>query len=533
MKFTISIFTGVLFTALSANAATITSKMPTLSDGCYQISDAAELYGFADIVNGSGEGNPQGNVCGKLTQDIVVNESVLNSEGDLNSQKDFVPWAPMKDFSGKFDGNNHVIYGLYFNGSGDKSVGLFENASGFQILNLGLEDFYFAGKENVGAFVGFVNDYSKNQMEITNSYAAGLVEGESGVGGFIGSATWHKGSLYISNSYNLSMVNGLHSVGGFIGSKYEDDVYIIRSYNSGDVSGKSSVGGFVGWASRGFLEIDQSYNAGKVVGQMYVGGLLGKATSFEYALFKNVYNKGAVEGGSSVGGLVGYGEGADLIGGGVTIANAYNAGHVFYDADSSQKAGTIVGYGYGDGDIVFDNCFYLKQDGLVAASVADTTSKEIDAFAVTEDQLMDGLVADSLRGWVEKYRNGTVVEDGANGLVWAKDSAGSHVLPHFNWENATGSSVVESSSSVELSSSSEQTTPFERMPLPQFSVSIVNRTLQVAGARAGDRYALFDMQGNVVLRGTANSANFSIAVPVSGHYVLRIGNGTRKVTVGN
>ena len=168
MKFTISIFTGVLFTALSANAATITSKMPTLSDGCYQISDAAELYGFADIVNGTGEGDPQGKVCGKLTQDIVVNESVLNSEGELNSQKDFVPWVPMKDFSGKFDGNNHVIYGLYFNGNGDKSVGLFENASGFQILNLGLEDFYFSGKENVGAFVGFVNDYSKNQMEITN-----------------------------------------------------------------------------------------------------------------------------------------------------------------------------------------------------------------------------------------------------------------------------------------------------------------------------------------------------------------------------
>jgi hypothetical protein len=66
-----------------------------------------------------------------------------------------------------------------------------------------------------------------------------------------------------------------------------------------------------------------------------------------------------------------------------------------------------------------------------------------------------------------------------------------------------------------------------------FGVSVVNRTLQVAGARAGDRYVLFDMQGNVVLRGTANSANFSIAVPVSGHYVLRIGYGTRKVTVGN
>ena len=66
----------------------------------------------------------------------------------------------------------------------------------------------------------------------------------------------------------------------------------------------------------------------------------------------------------------------------------------------------------------------------------------------------------------------------------------------------------------------------------QFSVSVMNRNLQVAGARVGDRYVLFDMQGNVVLRGTVNSANFNVAVPVPGNYVLRIGYGTRKVAVG-
>ena len=66
----------------------------------------------------------------------------------------------------------------------------------------------------------------------------------------------------------------------------------------------------------------------------------------------------------------------------------------------------------------------------------------------------------------------------------------------------------------------------------QFSVSVMNRNLQVAGARVGDRYVLFDMQGNVVLRGIVNSANFNVTVPVPGSFVLRIGLGTRKVTVG-
>lgn len=532
MKYAVSTFVGFLFVALSANAATITPKTPALVDSCYQISDAAELYGFAAIVNGVGEGNlPQENVCGKLTQNIVVNEAVLDSEGKLNSQKDFVSWTPMKNFEGIFDGNNHVIYGLYFNDSNEDHIGLFASASGAKILNLGLEDFYFGGKDEIGGFIGFVNDYSKDPMEITNSYAAGLIDGGASVGGFVGNAAWQKGAVVISGCHNLSMVNGTYHVGGFIGSLYEDEAEIINSYNSGVVSGTSSVGGLVGTAGRAIAKINQSYNAGRVAGQLKIGGLVGNVNSYGYALLVNVYNKGPVEGTSRVGGIVGYEEGVDHIGGGVTLLNAYNAGRVTFSADSSQKAGTIVGYGYGDGDIVFDNCFYLKQDELVAASVADTTSKEIDAFAVTEDQLMDGLVADSLRGWVEKYRNGTVVEDGANGLVWAKDSAGSYVLPHFNWENATGSSVVESSSSVELSSSSEQTTSLELTLVPQFSVNVENRNLQVAGARVGDRYALFDMQGNVVFRGTVNSSNFNMVVPVSGNYVLRIGNGCRKVSV--
>ena len=67
--------------------------------------------------------------------------------------------------------------------------------------------------------------------------------------------------------------------------------------------------------------------------------------------------------------------------------------------------------------------------------------------------------------------------------------------------------------------------------VPQFSVSVVGRTLQVSGARSGAKYALFDMQGNMVLRGTANSASFNVNVPMPGRYVLRIGNAIRNVSV--
>ena len=57
-----------------------TPTTPTLGDdGYYSIGNAAELYGFAEIVN---NGNATANA--KLTADIVVNENVLAANGDAN-----------------------------------------------------------------------------------------------------------------------------------------------------------------------------------------------------------------------------------------------------------------------------------------------------------------------------------------------------------------------------------------------------------------------------------------------------------------
>ena len=62
------------------------------------------------------------------------------------------------------------------------------------------------------------------------------------------------------------------------------------------------------------------------------------------------------------------------------------------------------------------------------------------------------------------------------------------------------------------------------MPLPQFSVSVVNRTLQVAGARAGDRYVLFDMQGNLVAayRFAGESFSQDLSGLAFGAYIVRV-----------
>ena len=62
-------------------------------------------------------------------------------------------------------------------------------------------------------------------------------------------------------------------------------------------------------------------------------------------------------------------------------------------------------------------------------------------------------------------------------------------------------------------------------------VSIVGRTIQISTASMGDKYVVLDLQGHVLLSGRVESANFNIAVPSAGSYLVRVGNVTRKIQV--
>jgi Listeria-Bacteroides repeat domain (List_Bact_rpt). len=89
------------------------------ADSCYEISDVAELYGFSALVNGKfakDEKHPD-YICGKLTQDIVVNKNVLKRNGTLDSARmqEFFSWSTINFYNGLFDGQGHTISGLYAN----------------------------------------------------------------------------------------------------------------------------------------------------------------------------------------------------------------------------------------------------------------------------------------------------------------------------------------------------------------------------------------------------------------------------------
>ena len=59
--------------------------------------------------------------------------------------------------------------------------------------------------------------------------------------------------------------------------------------------------------------------------------------------------------------------------------------------------------------------------------------------------------------------------------------------------------------------------------VPKFSAFVNGRSLQVSGARIGANVNLLDMQGRVIYNARVNTSNFSMMVPRSGSYVLRIG----------
>ena len=64
-----------------------------------------------------------------------------------------------------------------------------------------------------------------------------------------------------------------------------------------------------------------------------------------------------------------------------------------------------------------------------------------------------------------------------------------------------------------------------------FTVKALNRGVQIAGAKIGSAYAIFDMQGKVLKMGRVESADFNIVMPQTGFYLIRIENYTRKFSI--
>lgn len=299
---------------IAGAAITPSSNLDTDTDGCFLIRDAADLYGFASKVN------EDPTVCGKLTNNIIVNHNllgedklpsacsdakacVLNSESDAAEKfKNYELWTPINEFKGSFDGNGFYISGLLsvvFNYEYNSGVGLFANSASTAVIkNLGLVDSYLYSHSGVvGGFIGL----AKGDVQIENCYTTSTFYANNrGAGGFIGVLGDGNGAfnVTISNSYFDGFIIASQNSGAFISqavSSYGNGMAeITNSYSIGlymnHNSNETISSSFIGAAEGIGVNVQNVYTFGKFVGSD--GGASSFKVSNSFYLGNDEYSGG-------------------------------------------------------------------------------------------------------------------------------------------------------------------------------------------------------------------------------------------------
>jgi filamentous hemagglutinin family protein len=365
-------------------------------------------------------------------------------------------------FTGTFDGAGHTIANLTIDDTTNRHVGLFGDASGATIENVGLTgetvtstiDYadvgglagiatgtiagsYITGTVgganygDVGGLVGLnsgaaiTNSYATSGVTsgdgsnagglvgylssgtITRSYATGTVS--NGSYGYAGGLVGYLNSGTITGSYATGSVTGVgqEDIGGLVG--YSDGT-IEASYATGLVTGTASdIGGLLGESDANGT-VENSYASGSVMGgdNATAGGLLGQNDSG--ATVENSYAAGSVSGGaaSDVGGLVGYNDGA--------IETSYSIGTV-----TGAHVGGLVGY--------FD-------DGSVTNSYFDTSTSGIAASQGTSNVLNEV----GITGYTTSaFQSKSLTDLGFNSSIWSQVTGS---FPYLSWQFANGVTPV-------------------------------------------------------------------------------------------
>lgn len=212
----------------------------TDEDGNYVITNTAELYGFAKLVN---EGQTDANAV--LGCDITVNQGVLDASGDL-SDGAFITWTPIGSshttpYSGTFDGRGHSINGLYSCQDrtqplqGKLYLGLFGLLENATVENVTVADSYF----NAGADYSYAGGIAAQAGNSTISCCETRVNVYAMVSGGI---TAEAHGSEIVNCSSVGTIDSFTRAGGHCfncNGKYDQELFLCRSSNN-FVAGKSN-----------------------------------------------------------------------------------------------------------------------------------------------------------------------------------------------------------------------------------------------------------------------------------------------------
>lgn len=183
---------------LSAWDGTVDISWYNTTDDNFEISTGAQLAGLAAIVNGESAEYERDNFFGKtikLTSDIILNSG--NSGDFLVFPPANDKWTPIGkfsdgtdhdySFSGTFDGDNHLVSGLYMYEWNVDSItswnkGLFGSLNNATVKNLGVVNTCLRVYNGGGALAGLVQN-STIERCFTNNTA---VYGNAMLGSFVG-----------------------------------------------------------------------------------------------------------------------------------------------------------------------------------------------------------------------------------------------------------------------------------------------------------------------------------------------------------
>ena len=494
-----------------AEKPTVTPKMPGISDGCFQVGTVDELYGFAALVNGVEGFETDAKIeCMEITSNIAVNKNVLNADGDLaQDTSNYVLWTPPSYFVGTIKGNGHTISGLVIIDDAKKyqNVGFIRSGGG-SMEDLVFSDIYVEdGDASVYHYIGGI--YGKNAASGNTNYGimlknvsfAGNVSTASymPVGGIVGKNT---ARLTLENVHVSGKVKSPSKAGGFTGEA--DDVIAIRSTNEANVVSEGDyAGGFVAYANGNFrveMSFTESCNKGNVNGYKAAAGFIGYMGYAKASIF-NSYNSGALEARDYIGGLVGAhkaGESPEL-----TIYNSFNAGSITKNSYTYYYG--LLGQSHSESALDLKNSFFVK----------DTLYNDTAIFygnAITLSKFGDGSLLAALQAFKQ---------DSISGSVWDQD-IGSDKYPVLE-ERAKKSDPITDTGTKDgqtLIRTASLGTPA--------LVTTEGRHIMISGLQSGNKFAIFDLRGNILRQGIATGSSVSLEVPHNGIFLVRV-NGTSKV----
>ena len=266
--------TGGVFNSTVSGSGTIeggTFNTPITGSGTendpYQISTAAQLKRFRNIVNGTGGQTQNRGACAVLMNDIVLNDGTFDANGTYtsgSSGKTAEKWTPIgkytsdndkTPYTGTFDGQGHTIKGLYVNSTSDAYVGLFGYLEGAAVRNLTV-DGYVQGSNVVGGIAGYA---SKAAIENCSNHCSVFGGSDSMIGGIAG---LNFDGAKIIDCYNVGTIRDR------VGADYHGG---IAGYNNGTVS--------------------NCYNVGTISGSVYGGEIVGanSGTEGNFGIVENCY----------------------------------------------------------------------------------------------------------------------------------------------------------------------------------------------------------------------------------------------------